>query len=174
VLEDVARLGRGAAAEHQPGGEELVDRVLERRLRQPGHGGEELVRELAPDHGPDLRDLPDGRQAVEPGHQRVLQRRRDRERRQRADRDEPVGALPQEARFEHDLGQLLDEQRHALGLGEDLVQDRRRQLAARRHAVDDRDGLRPAEAVQRQQGRVREAVPARRRLGPRRGDEHHR
>ena len=42
------------------------------------------MRELAADHGADLGHLLDRREAVEPGHQRVVQRRRDRERRQRA------------------------------------------------------------------------------------------
>ena len=40
--------------------------------------------ELAPDHGPDLRHLLHRRQPVEPGQQRVAQRIRDRQGRQRA------------------------------------------------------------------------------------------
>ena len=46
----------------------------------------------------------------------VVQRRRDRQRRQRAGQLVVIAGVGEQARFEHRLGQLLDEQRHAVGL----------------------------------------------------------
>ena len=76
--------------------------------------------ELAADRGADLRHLLDGGEAVEARHQRIVQRRRDRERRQGAGELIAVAGVREQAGFEHRLGQLLDEQRHAVGLGYDL------------------------------------------------------
>ena len=67
VLEDVDRLGRLAAAEQQLGGDQLVERGLELRLRPVGDCGEERVRELAADRGGSLGDLLDRGEAVEAG-----------------------------------------------------------------------------------------------------------
>ena len=84
VLEAVGRLGRRAAAEDQLGCDQLVEGRAELGFGQGRDRGKQFVAELATDHGADLRDLLDRGEAVEPGHQRVVQGRRDRERRQRA------------------------------------------------------------------------------------------
>ena len=84
VLEAVGGLGRRAAAEHQLGCDQLVEGGAQLVLGPVGDRGEQLVGELAADHGADLGHLLDRREAIEPGHQRVVQGRRDRERRQRA------------------------------------------------------------------------------------------
>ena len=83
VLEAVGRLGRRAAAEDQLGRDQLVERGSQLRLRPVGDRGEQRVGELAADRGADLRDLLDRREAVEAGEQRVVERRGNRERRQR-------------------------------------------------------------------------------------------
>jgi hypothetical protein len=54
-----------------------------------------------------------GRQAVEPRHQRVVQARRDRERRQCPIEHIAVHFLAQQTALQHALGQFLDKQRHA-------------------------------------------------------------
>ena len=58
--------------------------VVERLRRRARHGGQQVARELAADRRRDLGHLLDRGQPVEAGHQRVVQRRRDRQRRQRA------------------------------------------------------------------------------------------
>ena len=60
---------------------------------------------------------------VEPRHQRVVQGGRYRQRRQRAvERVMPV-LLAQQSACDNGLGQLLEEQGHAVGAGEDLLED---------------------------------------------------
>ena len=52
-----------------------------------------------------------------------MERRRDRERRNGADELVAVLVFPDQPGFEHRLRQLLDEQRHAVRLGDDVLQD---------------------------------------------------
>ena len=68
------------------------------------------------DGGADLGDLPHRRQAVEPCHQRVLKRVRNGERRQRPVEPIALGIFDQDARFQHRLGEFLDEQWIPIGL----------------------------------------------------------
>ena len=56
--------------------------------------------------------------------------------------------------LEHHLGQLLDKQRHAIGLGHDLRHNLRRQGLAVRHLGDHRCCLAPWQARQRHLGEV--------------------
>ena len=85
MLEAVGRVGRRAAAEDQLGGDQLVEAACQLRPRGTvGDRGEQLVGELAADRRADLGDLLDRGQPVEPRHQRVVQGRRNGERRQRA------------------------------------------------------------------------------------------
>ena len=133
VLEAVGGLGRSAAAEDQLGSDQLVERGAQMLFRPIGDRRKQLVRELAADDRPDLGDLLDRREAVEAGHQRVVKRRRDRERRQWAGQLVAVAGVREQARFQHRLGQLLDEQRHAVGARHDLVQH----LAGQRLAAGD-------------------------------------
>ena len=131
VLEAVGGLGRRAAAEDQLGRDQLVEGGAQLGFRPVGDRGEQLVAELAADHGADLRHLLDRREAVEAGHQRVVQGRRDRERRQRPGQLVAIAGVREQARFQHRLGQLLDEQRHAVGARHDLLDDLRRQRLCR-------------------------------------------
>ncbi len=127
VLEAVGGIGRGAAAIDQLGRNQLVQRRLQLRLGPVGDRGEQPVGELAPERGADLGDLFHGCEAVEAGEQRVMQGRWQRERWQRPGQLVVVARVREQARFEHRLGQLLDEQRHAVGLGHDLRRDLVRQ-----------------------------------------------
>ena len=80
VLEGVLGVGRGAAPVDQLGADQLRQRVVELRRRHPSHRADQLVRELPAERRPDLRHLAHRRQAVEPGQERGLQARRDRQR----------------------------------------------------------------------------------------------
>jgi hypothetical protein len=59
----------------------------------PDQRAQQGIGELAPNGGTDLPDLLHRRQAVEPCHQRVVQRRRDGERRQRPVESIALGVL---------------------------------------------------------------------------------
>ena len=104
--------------------------------------------ELAPERGADLGDLLDRGEAVEAGEQRVVQRRWDRERRQRAGQLPAVARVREQAQFQHGLGQLLDEQGHAVGARHDLRRDLVRQRLTAGHPVHQRRALAPAEPGQ--------------------------
>ena len=108
--------------------------------------------EAAADDGGGLRHLLDRLQPVEPRHQRVVQRGRDRQRAQGAVQVIGVRRLAQRARFEDRLGHLLDEQRHAVGPRGDLVEQRLGQALAAGDARDDRLRRRAREPVQREPG----------------------
>jgi len=72
VLEAVGDLGQRAVAEDQLGSNQFVESALQPVFRLAGHGDEQLIRELAPDHGADLGKLPDRPNAIEPSHERVV------------------------------------------------------------------------------------------------------
>ena len=120
---------------------------------------------MAADRGTGLGHFLDDRIAVEPRHQRILEGRRDRQRRQRTDQCVPVAIVAQQTRFEDRLGQLLDEQRDAVGAGNDLVHQFCRQRLAG-DAVDHRSTLLPTQAVQSHQRHVWAPKPGRRKFRP--------
>ncbi len=78
--------------------------------------------------------------------------------------------LAQEAAFDDGLGQLLDEQWHAVGAGEDLLEDLGRQRLAAGRPLDQGHAVAAAEAAKRQCGDMRLPGPGRGELRPR-GDE---
>jgi hypothetical protein len=121
------------------------------------------VVELAADHRRDLRHFLGHGQAVEAGHEGILQRRGDHQRRQRPRELVPALPLGEEAGLEPRLGQLLHEQRHAVSPGQDLLQHLGRQGATPGHLVDHRAALPPREPAERERGDV--PVP-----GPGRGE----
>jgi hypothetical protein len=88
-----------------------------------GYGSEQPVGKLAADARPDLGHLLHRDQAVEARHQRITQGRRDSQCGQGPVQHQAPVALLEHPGFEHRLGQLLDEQRHTVGLGDDLVED---------------------------------------------------
>jgi hypothetical protein len=67
------------------------------------------MRKLAPERGADLGDLFHGCEPVEAGEQRIMQGRRQRERRQWPGQFIMVARVLEQARLQHGLGQLLDE-----------------------------------------------------------------
>jgi hypothetical protein len=143
------------------------------QVRQLGHRRQQPAAELAPDHRGGLRHVLHRRQPVEAGHQRVLEGRRDRERRQRARQRVAVALVAQEAGLEHRPRQLLDEQWHAVGPGQDLRQHLGRQRLAG-HPADHRAALLATQPAKREQGRVPVPGPRRREPGPGRDQRQHR
>ena len=150
VLEGIDRVGYLAPAEYQLRPNQLGKRLLQRLPRQPGYRVQQLVGELATHHGADLSHLPHRRQSVEPRHQRCMQCRRNRHRGQRTIEHVVVVALLQQPGFEHGLGQLLDEQRHAIGTGEDLLHHLLGERFAGRDALDQRRPVASAQARERE------------------------
>ena len=95
----------------------------------------------------------------------------DREARQRARRQyrgDPVVAI---AAFQHRLGQLFDEQRHAVGALDDLVDDLAGEAGIAGKPLDQRRAVAPAEPVQRQHRHMRLAAPGVLELGTEGDDE---
>jgi len=147
VLERVDRRGRTALPKHQARGFEPRQRGLQLPLWKAGYRRQQLVVELSADGRADLSNLPRSGKAVEARQKRALQRRRDRQRRQRAVQDQFSIAFAQQARFEYRLGQFLDEQRHPVGSSGDGLGNGRWQGSAGR-AGNQCGGLALGEAVQ--------------------------
>ncbi len=131
-----------------------------------GDGGDQLPAELAPDRGPDLRDLLHRRKAIEPCHQRVAQGERDRQGAGAPGIFPAIAGVSKVAGFEDRPGQFLDEQRHAVGLAEDLLEEVRRQRLAARKPRHHRRALRPGQLGERQRRDVTVMRPARGKLRP--------
>ncbi|MGY3123840.1 hypothetical protein ACVWXQ_007777 [Bradyrhizobium sp. S3.14.4] len=170
VLEGVERAGRMAAAHDQPGLLQMIERGLDLLRRRIGDRVQRRVGELATDGGADLRDALERSHPVQPRHQRVGEGRRDRELPPWARQHVAPVPLGQEVGFENGLGQLFQEQRHAVGLDDDLLDHLLGKLAAR-DALDQRRAQLPAQAVQHQRGDVRMRVPARLEFGARGDDD---
>src|SRR4051812_36999235 len=109
VLEEVSRMGRRALSEQQAGANETVQRRSQFRLPLAYQRGQQRIRKLAPNRGPDLRDLLGWAEPVEPRHKRRVQAGRDRQRmRWNRASDSPRFVLA--LRLQHRLGHLLHEQ----------------------------------------------------------------
>ena len=90
VFEQEIGIGRFTAPEHQPGGDQPVERRSQLAVAAVCDGGEQIVGELPTDGRADLRYfLPDRADTVEPCHQRRLQSGRHCEPRQRRSRAVP-------------------------------------------------------------------------------------
>ena len=74
MLEDVGRFGQSSPGKNQLRLAELVERLLQRLVVNRRHGIQQLVGKLSSNDGPNLGDLPHGREAVEPSQQTVVQR----------------------------------------------------------------------------------------------------
>jgi hypothetical protein len=147
VLERVDRLGRLAAAPHEVGCAERVECGAQRWLRRTRYPGDEIVGELAAENRARLRHLARRGEPVEAGHQRGLQAARHGELRKGPIQRPVVAVLAQQAGLQHRAGDLLDEQRHAVGARQHLRLHLRRERLAPRDTPQQRGVLGPAEAV---------------------------
>ena len=111
VFEGVARIGWSATLMHDLRGCELIESVAQGGGVEIRHGFDELVAELAPQRGSLLSYVLRRAQAIEPRHQRVLQRRGDRQVLDAPGQLVAPGLLGHDARG-HDIArELLDEER---------------------------------------------------------------
>ena len=124
VFEEIRRVRRRAAAKDQFCIDQLTHRFGELALRESSERGDGAMVEAAADDRCDLRHVFHRLQPIEPRHQRVVQRRWDRQRTQRAVQVIRVRALSQHAQFDDRFRHLLYEQGHAIGLRGDLVDQR--------------------------------------------------
>ena len=111
---------------------DLKDELALDQLGEPGaqpgllirrRRGDQRVRELAPDHGGEQRELLGGTEPVEAGHERVAQRCGGRE--------------GSRGGFQDRLGELLQVERHAFRPGDDLQHPLGRQAGSGRDVLDD-------------------------------------
>ena len=130
MLERIGHLGRRPVAEDQSRGYQLGERVLQRDAPNWRYLLQKVKGKLPADRRADLRDLLDRSQTIEPRHQGVLQGRGNCERRKHG--GEHVGPVlfTQQLGLQHGLCQFLYKKRHAVGLGDDLLQNLRRQRLA--------------------------------------------
>ena len=82
------------------------------------------MRELPPDGGANERHIFARAKPVQARHQRSLQRRWNGERRQRSVEHVAPGGLTQWPALDQHARQLLEEQRHAIRMRKDLLDDR--------------------------------------------------
>ena len=122
MLEGVDGVGNHPAAKRQPRLGQPRERIVDLHLAHRGDPCDQLVAELAPDRRPDLCDLLDRLESVQPRHQRVPERGRDGNAMGGAHVFVMISYVLELARFEDGLGQFLDEQRHTIGLGKDLLE----------------------------------------------------
>ena len=156
---------RRSAAEDQLGIGQLVERLAQFLHLEVRDRAQQLEWEPPADGGGGLRHLAHRRQTVEPGRQRIVHGRRDGDRGDRAGELVVVAGGAQQAQLEHGLGQLLHEERHAVGLLQDLVEHLLGQRLVAADLLHKRRALAPAEPAQRQLGDVALADPGRRELG---------
>src|SRR5262249_34395023 len=130
-----------------------------------GDGLQQLIGKLAPQRSPELRHALHSRQAIEPCHQRVVQRGRNRQRWEGTGQLIAVLALLEQAGLQHHLGQLLHKQRHPIGLRYHLPYDLRRQRLAVRYPAGHLRRLVPRQAWQCYLGQVRAPHPGRAEVG---------
>ncbi len=140
-------------------------------LRECGKRGNCSVIKTTADDGGDLGHFLDRLQSIEPRHQRVVQRARDRQRAQRRIEVISLRGLAQRAQFDDRLCHFLDKKRYPVGLCRDLVEESVRHLLAARDARDDCLGRHAAEPIQRQPGDDRMAAKGCDK-GRARGDQH--
>ena len=167
VLEEVPRARGPASLVNQLGGGELRERAQQRRLVHQGHRLDQLVRELAAEDRAELGHLARGAEAIESGHERVLQCGRNRQRREGPGQHVAVRFLAQQPRFQDHLEQLFDEERHPVGLGDHLPQHLGRKALALRQVSRHLLHVRLGEPAQRDVAQRRAGWPARRELEPR-------
>ena len=119
VLKLVGHAPRNGAPVNELRGDEAAQRHLHGRLVERHDCGQHVLAEGAPQHRRNLRHLLDRPEVIEARHQRILDRRRDGDRRRRV-----RCAAGRCACFQHGLRHFLDEQRYPVrphnNLGDDL------------------------------------------------------
>ena len=165
VLERVHRLRDRAVTESEPRCGQARERVCQRRLAHHVERRDQLVAELAPDDRADLRDLLDRCHAFQPRRQRVAQRLRDRHAGGGARVDVAIAFDLQVPRLDDHLREFLHEERHAIGPGDDLRGELRRQRFAAGELRQKRAALLRCQLGEAQRRHALVLGPARLKLG---------
>src|SRR3954447_13014915 len=97
MLKDERLFRRRAAAEDQSGADQLVERSAQLIMRAAGNRREYFVRKFTADYRADLRHFLDRREPIKPSQKRILQTRRDRQRRQWSCEDVAAIFFPHQA-----------------------------------------------------------------------------
>ena len=119
VLEQIFRRRRHAALKDEAGRDEAPQCVLQFGFGKLGGGGHKIVRKVATDRGASLCDeLCRRAEPIEAPEQGGMQRRRHGDRGRRRAGHGQSAAIG--TGFDNGLGQLLDEQRHAIAALDDL------------------------------------------------------
>ena len=166
MLEEVRRLGRQTLLIQELRLHQLLQPLSQGPLVPWRDGLQQLVGKLAPQRRPELCQAFHRGQAVQPRHQRVVQRGRNRQRGEEPGQLIALGLLLEQAGLQHHLRQLFDKQRHPIGLGHDLLDDLRGQGLAVGDLADHLHGLALGQPVQRDLGEVRAPRPGRAEVGP--------
>ena len=170
MLERIVGVRRSAVPVDELGRDQPVQPLLQLRFRQASDLREQSVRELAADHGADLRNVPARRHPIETRQQRGFERRRQRDRAQR--RAACRGG--QLRTFQDDLGQLLDEQRHAIRPLDNAFDEVGADAPVTGGLRHQRGRLPLIEPGERDQADIVAAGPAHMEVGPERHDQQHR
>ena len=127
---------------------------------------QEFIGKLAPQGRPELCYSLYRRQAIEPCHQRVVQRGGNRQGGQGPGERVAVLLLLEQAGFQYHLGQLFHKQRHPIGFGDDLLDHLGRQDLPVGHLADHLHGLSAGVTESRHLGEVRAPYPGWAEVGP--------
>src|SRR5262245_56269004 len=173
MLELVDHVRRQAAPVDELRVHELREGVLQRRIGDTRDRRQQLAGEGPAERRGHLRDFLYRRQAVQARHQRLVQRRRDRERRERPGEGVLVALVLEYARLQRRLRQLLDEERHAIGSRDGPLEDFIRQRLAAGYRLDQGGAFAAGQASECDAGDVRTIAPGRLELWPKRTHEEH-
>ena len=166
MLEAVRRLRRQPLLVQELRLHQLVQSPVQGVLVPRGDGLQQFIGKLAPQRRPELRQALHRRQAIQPRHQRVVQRGGNRQRGQGPGQLVALLPLLEQPGLQHHLGQLFDKQRHPIGLGHHLLDHLGGQRLAVRHPAGHLRGLAPRQAIERHLGEVRAPRPGRAEVGP--------
>ena len=161
VFESVLGIGPDAMLVQEFGLDQGREGGLQVGLGHGGHGLNQGVGKLPAQGCAELRDFPHGSQPVQTGHERILQRGRNGQVRQRSDQGIALGLLFEKIRSYDHLGQFFDKQRDAIGFAGDLFHHLGRQGPALGD-VGDHDLNMPArQAAEGDMGDMRAERPGR-------------
>ena len=124
MLEGVDGIRRCASSKRQSRRDQPRQCVVELGLAHRGHRRNQLVAELSSNRGPDLRNLLSVYQAIQPRGQRVPERGRNGDGVRSATVIVAIAYLLDLPGFDDGLGEFLHKQRHPVGPGEDLFEQR--------------------------------------------------
>src|SRR6516225_8100306 len=140
---------RSATLEYELGIYQLAQRTWQIFLRQTRNRSDQLIGEYPTNCRANLCHVLPGGQSIQSGEKRGVQRRGNGQWRQRPDQLVSVGSLAEQVALQYGLRQLLDEQRHAVGVHHDLIQHLGWQGFAMGYASNQRLSLGAVEAVER-------------------------